>query len=106
MLKKPDKYGSKVWLYLDVDSHYVFNAFPYLQQQPTEKRPTQIGAKVVLEFQSNTNREVGSSLFGFQDGLTIVWFLLKNNKAVLLLTSKHHDSQVDNKTGKPIVVLD
>ena len=154
MPKKPDKYGLKIWLCVDVDSHYVFNAFPYLGRQPTEKRQTQIGAKVVLEllkplygsgrnvtmdnffttvllakelqaknlsligtlrknkpeipieFQSSKNREVGSSLFGFQDGLTIVSFVPKYNKAVLLLSSKHHDSQVDNQTGKPIIILD
>jgi hypothetical protein len=63
-------------------------------------------SKEFVTYRSNTNREVGSSLFGFQDGLTIVSFVPKNNKAVLLLTSKHHDSQVDNKTGKPIVILD
>ncbi|CAF3588675.1 unnamed protein product [Rotaria sp. Silwood1] len=154
MPKKPDKYGLKLWLCVDVDSHYVFNASPYLGRQPMEKRQTQIGAKVVLEllkplygssrnvtmdnfftsvplakelqaknlsligtlrknkseipmeFLSNKNREVGSSLFGFQDGLTIVSFVPKYNKAVLLLSSKHHDSQVDNQTGKPIIILD
>jgi hypothetical protein len=154
MPKKPDKYGLKFWLCVDVDSHYVFNAFPYLGRQPNEQRQTQIGAKVVLEllkplygfqrnvtidnfftsvplaqtlqtknltligtlrknkseipieFQSNKNREVGSSLFGFQDGLTLVSFVPKQNKAVLLLSSKHHDNQVDNKTGKPIIILD
>jgi hypothetical protein len=154
MSKKPDKYGLKLWLCVDVDTHYVFNGFPYLGRQPMEERQTQIGAKVVLEllkplygssrnvtmdnfftsvplakelqaknltligtlrknkpeipieFQSNKNREVGSSMFGFQDGLTIVSFVPKYNKAVLLLTSKHNDSQVDNQTGKPIVILD
>ncbi|CAF3579688.1 unnamed protein product [Rotaria sp. Silwood1] len=154
MPKKPDKYGLKLWLCVDVDSHYVFNASPYLGRQPMEKRQTQIGAKVVLEllkplyglsrnatmdnfftsvplakelqaknlsligtlrknkseipmeFLSNKNREVGSSLFGFQDGLTLVSFVPKYNKAVLLFTSKHHDSQVDKQTGKPIVILD
>ncbi|CAF1308666.1 unnamed protein product [Rotaria sordida] len=154
MPKKPGKYGLKLWLCVDVDSHYVFNASPYIGRQPNEQRQTQIGAKVVLEllkplygssrnvtidnfftsipsakelqtknltlvgtlrknkpqipieFQSNKNREVGSSLFGFQDDLTLVSFVPKQNKAVLLLSSKHHDSQVDNKTGKPIVILD
>ncbi|CAF1514241.1 unnamed protein product [Rotaria sordida] len=62
--------------------------------------------EIPIEFQSNKNREVGSSLFGFQDDLTLVSFVPKQNKAVLLLTSKHHDSQVDNKTGKLIVILD
>ena len=62
--------------------------------------------EIPIEFESSKNREVGSSLFGFQDGLTIVSFVPKYNKAVLLLSSKHHDSQVDNHTGKPIIILD
>ena len=62
--------------------------------------------EVPIEFQSNKKREVGSSLFGFQDGLTLLSFVPKQNKPVLLLSSKHHDSQMDNKTGKPIVILD
>ena len=154
MPKKPDKYGLKFWLCVDVDSHYVFNAFPYTGRQPMEKRQSHIGARVVLEllkplygtnrnvtmdnfftsvplakelqaknlsligtlrknkpeipieFQSNKNREVGSSLFGFQNDLTIVSFVPKLNKVVLLLSSKHHDNQVDNQTGKPTVILD
>lgn len=62
--------------------------------------------EIPKEFQSNRNREVGSSLFGFQDDLTLVSFVPKQNKAVLLLSSKHHGNQVDNTTGKPIIVLD
>jgi len=62
--------------------------------------------EIPLEFHSNKNREVGSSLFVFQDDLTLVSFVPKQNKGVLLLSSKHHDSQVDNKTGKPKVILD
>lgn len=30
MPKKPDRYGLKLWLCVDVDSHYVYNASPYL----------------------------------------------------------------------------
>ena len=154
MPKKPDKYGLKFWLCVDVDSYYVLNAFPYIGRQPHQERQTQIGASVVLEllqplygsnrnvmidnvftsvplakelqmknltligtlrknkpeipmkFQSNKEREIGSSLFGFHDGLTLVSFVPKQNKAVLLLSSKHHDNQVDIKTGKPIIILD
>ncbi|CAF1503089.1 unnamed protein product [Rotaria sordida] len=152
--KKPDKYGLKFWLCVDVQTYYVFNAFPYLGRQPDQERQTKIGASVVLEllkplygsnrnvtidnfftsvqlakelqmrnltligtlrknkpeipmeFQSNKNREIGSSLFGFQDDLTLVSFVPKQNKAVLVLSSKHHDNQVDIKTGKPIIILD
>ena len=49
MSKKPDKYGLKFWLCVDTDSHYVFNAFPYVGRQPNVQRQTQIDAKVVLE---------------------------------------------------------
>lgn len=42
----------------------------------------------------------------FQDGLTLVSFVPKPNKAVLLLSTKHHDNQVDHKTGKPMIILD
>ncbi|CAF1557825.1 unnamed protein product, partial [Rotaria sordida] len=62
--------------------------------------------EIPIEFLSNKTREVGSSLFGFEDNLTLVSFVPKNNKAVLLLSSKHHDNQVDNKTGKPVIILD
>ncbi|CAF3892955.1 unnamed protein product [Rotaria sp. Silwood1] len=151
---KPDKYGLKFWLCVDVESYYVFNAFPYIGRQPDQQRQQHIGANVVLEllkpvygsnrnvtmdnfftsvplakelqkknltltgtlrknkpeipieFQSNKNREVGSSLFGFQDDLTFVSFVPKPNKAVLLLSSKHHDTRVDAKTGKPMIIMD
>ena len=151
---KPDKYGLKFWLCVDVTSYYVFNAFPYIGRQPGQARQSQLGASVVLEllkplygskrnvtvdnfftsvplakelqtnnltligtlrknkpeipieFQSNRKREIGSSLFGFQNGLTLVSFVPKQNKAVLLLSSKHHDNRLDIKTGKPIIILD
>ncbi|CAF3919626.1 unnamed protein product [Rotaria sp. Silwood1] len=62
-------------------------------------------SEIPMEFLPNKTHEVGSLLFGFEDNLTLVSFVPKKNKAVLLLSSKHHDNQVDNKTGKPIVVL-
>jgi hypothetical protein len=151
---KPDKYGLKFWLCVDVKSYYVFNAFPYIGRQPDQERQTQIGASVVLqllkplygsnrnvtmdnfftsiplakelqmknltligtlrknkpeipmEFQTNTKREIGSSIFGFHNDLALVSFVPRQNKAVLLLSSKNHDNQVDLKTGKPIIILD
>ena len=50
MPRKPDKYRLKFWLCVDIDSHYVFNTFPYIGQQSTEQRQTQMGVKTVLEF--------------------------------------------------------
>ncbi len=88
-----------------------FTSVPLAKELQTKKL-TLIGTlrknkpELPMEFQSNKNREVGSSLFGFQDGLSIVSYVPKYNKAVLLLSSKHHNNQVDNKTGKPIAILD
>jgi hypothetical protein len=88
-----------------------FTSVP-LAQELQKKNLTLIGTmrknkpEIPIEFQSNKNREVSSSLFGFQDGLTLVSFVPRQNKAVLLLSSKHHDNQVDKTTGKPIIILD
>ncbi|CAF1319632.1 unnamed protein product [Adineta ricciae] len=62
--------------------------------------------EIPIEFQSNRKREIGPSLFGFHGGLTLASFVHKQNKAALLLCSKHHDNQVNMKNGKPIIVLD
>ena len=62
--------------------------------------------EISLEFQSNRNRQPGSSHFGFQDYLTLVSFVSKQNKVVLLLSSKHHETFMDKATGKLTIVLD
>lgn len=58
-----------------------------------------------MEFLSSTSREVGSSMFAFKDNLTLVSYVPQRNKAVLLLSSKHHGDEVDSKNGKPIIIL-
>lgn len=62
--------------------------------------------EIPVEFQSNKNHDVGPSIFGFSDNLTLVSYVPKKNKAVLLLSSMHHDNKVDTGTGKPNIVLD
>ena len=88
-----------------------FTSVPLAKELQT-KNLTLIGTlrknkpEIPIEFQSNRNREVGSSLFGFQNNLTLVSFVPKQNKAVLLRSPKHHGNQVDDRTGKPIIILD
>ena len=48
-------------------------------------------------------REVGSSLFAFQDNLTMVSWYPKRSKFVLLLSSLHNNSNIV-KSGKPEIV--
>lgn len=58
------------------------------------------------EFLPNRRRPIESSLFGFDQELTLVSYVPKKNKAVLLLSSMHHDNRVDpNNHGKPDIVL-
>lgn len=151
---KPDKYGIKLWLCVDANSYYVFDAIPYTGRPPGQDRQRNIGMNVVLqlmqplfgpsrnvtvdnfftsfplakqlgaenitligtlrknkpeipvEFLSNKNRPVGSTMFAFNDNLTVVSYVPKVNKAVLLLSSKHHDRKVDSSNGKPHIILD
>jgi len=49
------------------------------------------------------NRQVGSSLFGSTKDIILVSFTPKSNKCVILASSMHHDSSIEN-TGKPEII--
>lgn len=51
-------------------------------------------------------REVKSCLFGFQNNMTLVSCIPKKGKNVLLLSSMHQDTKVDESSGKPDIILD
>ncbi|KAJ8970981.1 hypothetical protein NQ317_003852 [Molorchus minor] len=51
-------------------------------------------------------RLVGASMFGFTRNLTIVSYIPKRKKNVLLISSLHHDDEVDQNLGKPQIILD
>ena len=49
MPNKPDKYGIKFWVLVDVKSKYVSNIFPYLGAQEKEQRgDTSLAESVVM----------------------------------------------------------
>ncbi|PSN42458.1 hypothetical protein C0J52_18913, partial [Blattella germanica] len=59
------------------------------------------------EFVETKRRPVGSSIFGFQEDTTIVSFVPKKGKNVILASSMHHDDTIDSSTGdknKPEIV--
>lgn len=58
------------------------------------------------EFLPNKQREVKSTLFGFQDECTLVSFIPKKNKAVILLSTMHDSGDIDPETGKPEIIHD
>ena len=74
------------------------------------KRVTLVGTvrknkrDIPKDFQPHRNRPVESSLFGFDGQLTIVSYVPKKNRAVILLSTMHHDKSVGEK-GKPELLL-
>jgi hypothetical protein len=58
------------------------------------------------EFAARRKRVVGSSLFGFSGRQTLVSYVPKKNKSVILLSTMHADKAIDQKTGKPEMIID
>ncbi|KAJ8931329.1 hypothetical protein NQ314_015767 [Rhamnusium bicolor] len=60
-----------------------------------------------LEFKNTKARPITSSMFGFQKNVTLVSYVPKANKNVLLASSLHHDDNIDKKTkdqNKPEII--
>lgn len=57
-------------------------------------------------FLPNKNRENLSSLYGFNEDITLISYVPKPNKAVVLISSMHHSSNIDPETGKPEIIAD
>ncbi|XP_069680912.1 piggyBac transposable element-derived protein 4-like [Periplaneta americana] len=62
--------------------------------------------EIPQEFTPHRGRAVQSSMFGFQKDMTLVSYVPKRNKAVILLSTMHDDGTVDEDTGKPHILLD
>lgn len=77
-----------------------------------ERKLTTIGtlkknkAIIPKEFLPNKNRDVGTALFGFTNDCTLVSYVPKKNKAVVLYSSMHHSNEIGPNAGKPIIIED
>ncbi|XP_066251428.1 piggyBac transposable element-derived protein 4-like [Euwallacea similis] len=63
--------------------------------------------EILPQFQPNKNYEVESSLkslFGFTRENTIVSYVPKKNKSVIMLSTMHHDNSVDQESKKPEII--
>lgn len=58
------------------------------------------------EFQPHKDREIGTSLYGFTKDYTMVSYVTKPKKAVILVSSMHHNKETDVATNKPIMIID
>lgn len=90
-----------------------FTGYEIMKKMLTDYRLTIVGTlrknKRVLprEFINSRNREVGSTIFGFQRDTTILSYIPKKNKCVLLASSMHHTDKIDEATGdqrKPEII--
>ncbi|XP_050509192.1 uncharacterized protein LOC126886348 [Diabrotica virgifera virgifera] len=58
-----------------------------------------------LEFVQNNGRCIGSSMFGFYDGITLVSHIPKKNRNVLLISTMHYGDDIDPTTNKPEMII-
>ena len=61
--------------------------------------------EIPLEMLPARNRAEKSSLFGFADKLTISSYVPKKGKAVLTLSTMHHDDSTEGDAQKPSIIL-
>lgn len=62
--------------------------------------------EIPVEFLPHRKRAVNSALYGFQKEATLVSFVPKKNKAVILLSTMHDSGVTDEATQKPEIILD
>ncbi|CAK1579943.1 unnamed protein product [Parnassius mnemosyne] len=89
-----------------------FTSYP-VALQLLEERITVVGTlksnkpEIPTSFKTSQGRQINSSLFGFQKECTLVSYVPKRNKTVLLLSTMHHDEAIDATTGdakKPEII--
>ena len=62
--------------------------------------------EIPIEFKASKARNIDTSIFGFNNSLTLVSFVPKENKAVILLSTSHHAPEINSTTNKPEIILD
>lgn len=83
-----------------------FTSYELVQHLLKEHRLTSVGTlrknkrQIPPEFINTRNAEVFSSQFGFQEDITLVSHTSNKNRMVLLMSSLHHDDQIDDSTGE------
>ena len=66
--------------------------------------------EIPTEFKSDKKKVQLSSLFGFNQYMTLVSYVPKFNKSVILLSTKHHTPEINQtdikKKNKPVIIDD
>jgi hypothetical protein len=78
-----------------------------LANQLKNKKLTLVGTvkqnkrEIPQEFKPARQRDENSSIFDFTKDFTLVSYVPKKNKSLVLLSSFHHDSAICSDSGKP-----
>lgn len=84
-----------------------------LAEEMTEKKLSIVGtlkknkAQIPMSFKNVTGRETNSSIFGFRTKTTMVSYVPKPKKNVVLISTMHNDNAIDATTGdkqKPEII--
>lgn len=62
-------------------------------------------AAIPPNFLQDKTRAVGPSLFGFENECTLVSYVPKKGKNVLLISTMHDNANIDPKTNKPNIII-
>ena len=94
-----------------VTTDNFFTSIP-LAEMLWEKKLTLVGKMrankraIPPQFQKDKKRELQEIKFGFQKEKTLVSYVPKLNKAVILLSTEHHDKSVNlEESNKPEIIL-
>ena len=88
----------------------IFTSLP-LAQDLLEDGLTHVGTirsnkpDIPEAMKANNQRDVQSSLFGFKDQVTIVSYVPNHKKAVIVLSTMHHDASTEGDAQKPEIIL-
>ena len=83
-----------------------FTSYDIIKKMKTGHNITIVGTvrknkrELPPQFVSAKNREPHSSLFGFQEDMTLVSYIPKKGKTVVLFSSMHNDDKIDDSTGE------
>jgi len=81
-----------------------------LAQELLKHKVTYVGTvksnkrEIPLEFLPSRHKEVGSMMYGFTKDLTLLSFVPKKSKSVIVLSTMHHSEFADQKSNKPEMI--
>ena len=120
MANKPDNFGLKFWLAVDIENKYLFNGFPYVGKDDTRSSnmsvPTDVILKLMaLHFQQGYNvtcdnyfTSLGLALKLAEKKCSLVGTLRQNRREVLKECKKKkemHETEVFRYDGQMAITL-